>query len=881
MQKKLGLVLAGGGGKGSYQIGVWKYLNEIGLTDKIEVISGTSVGGLNAALMAQGDYANAEKIWMTKIEDSIVSSDEFKIPDNNTDGFFDREKLKSIMKNDVDLKAVANCKKKIYATCIEAADPISALADLEETTRTTFLLNKKDSSSIINILMATSAIPGIFPSVYYNGKYFIDGGTPCSASDNIPVTPLYEENCTDAIVICLSRNAEEVKEANYPKDKYGYPKGHKKINQITIIPSMDLGDIFSGTLNFTPESVMNNIELGYNDAKRLSKSLQKLLEKYTDIKVSEQYENISEKEQEGDKKMIESQKEIVSICTKLDGIIKESEISEDLSNAVNSLSQMAKDAELLIPVIGPFSAGKSTMLNTLLGNHILPENITPTTSLATELHYSDSEEYIEAYKPDGKFEKLELSANEMNKLTQNAEQFSYVKLFLKNQRLQELEPLVLVDMPGFDSPNEAHNKAILNYIDRGLYYIVLQSAKDGTIGPKILRKLVEIDSLNRKFSYFISRSDQYPTSIDDIKQNIEDILYSYFGEISISSINNKNIESVLQCLKEIEPDVLVKDVFKNELNVQMTNILNSLNLKISSSELAAEDIERLKREHERTISEFELKAKMDIQQIEQRYSGTMVNNIINAVKNALNNATDDIVSSIISGNSVEALINETVRSALVESIQNEIGSVSENIVMDFSSSLKNISDAFSDFNIDKNYVTNMTDNIKNMLSSTVGLLTNSGNAFGVDSLPKIQIATDVISKVAGVGCSLIPVIGPIIGVIIAFLPNVLNKFIFKNSSKDADNKRREEVRTKLVSEVYPMITSKLRTELPSELSKYVQQIIQNINAKYKEMIELQKQELQKQFSTKEGSAKQTQSYKTLLKEKRDEIKNIMSEITKW
>ena len=30
MQKKLGLVLAGGGGKGSYQIGVWKYLNEIG-----------------------------------------------------------------------------------------------------------------------------------------------------------------------------------------------------------------------------------------------------------------------------------------------------------------------------------------------------------------------------------------------------------------------------------------------------------------------------------------------------------------------------------------------------------------------------------------------------------------------------------------------------------------------------------------------------------------------------------------------------------------------------------------------------------------------------------------------------------------------------------
>lgn len=49
--KKLGLVLSGGGGKGSYEIGVWRYLKEIGLDKKISVISGTSVGGLNAALI--------------------------------------------------------------------------------------------------------------------------------------------------------------------------------------------------------------------------------------------------------------------------------------------------------------------------------------------------------------------------------------------------------------------------------------------------------------------------------------------------------------------------------------------------------------------------------------------------------------------------------------------------------------------------------------------------------------------------------------------------------------------------------------------------------------------------------------------------------------
>ncbi len=42
----IGLVLAGGGGKGAYQIGVWKYLHEVGLDRNITAVSGTSVQSL-------------------------------------------------------------------------------------------------------------------------------------------------------------------------------------------------------------------------------------------------------------------------------------------------------------------------------------------------------------------------------------------------------------------------------------------------------------------------------------------------------------------------------------------------------------------------------------------------------------------------------------------------------------------------------------------------------------------------------------------------------------------------------------------------------------------------------------------------------------------
>ena len=66
--KRIGLVLDGGGGKGAYQIGVWKAMRETGIDKYIKAVSGASVGGLNAALFVQGDYEKAERIWTRDIE---------------------------------------------------------------------------------------------------------------------------------------------------------------------------------------------------------------------------------------------------------------------------------------------------------------------------------------------------------------------------------------------------------------------------------------------------------------------------------------------------------------------------------------------------------------------------------------------------------------------------------------------------------------------------------------------------------------------------------------------------------------------------------------------------------------------------------------------
>lgn len=65
-KQDVGLVLSGGGGKGAYEIGVWKALDEYGVTPNIGAISGTSVGALNSALFPVCKIFRLKRKWNSR-----------------------------------------------------------------------------------------------------------------------------------------------------------------------------------------------------------------------------------------------------------------------------------------------------------------------------------------------------------------------------------------------------------------------------------------------------------------------------------------------------------------------------------------------------------------------------------------------------------------------------------------------------------------------------------------------------------------------------------------------------------------------------------------------------------------------------------------------
>lgn len=261
---KIGLVFAGGGGKGAYQIGVWKAFKELGIDKYIQGVSGTSIGGLNAVLFSQGNYETAEDIWMKITRKDVLPIDDAELfakgiklfignkninfikkflPKLLEQGNVSREGLLSIISSNIDFSKVIKSGKLLYVTC----------AEIPEIKVRYFKLNDYDEEMTKKILCATSAIPSIYSCEEIESIKYVDGGM----ADNVPIQPLYGEGFDIIFAVHLQR------EFNIDRNKF---LGARIID---IIPSSEQGGIFTGTLDFSHESIKKRIITGYEDTMNL------------------------------------------------------------------------------------------------------------------------------------------------------------------------------------------------------------------------------------------------------------------------------------------------------------------------------------------------------------------------------------------------------------------------------------------------------------------------------------------------------------------------------------------------------------------------------------------------------------------------------------
>ena len=113
----------------------------------------------------------------------------------------------------------------------------------------------------MKILLATSAMPVIFPKEKIDGYYYLDGGVV----DNLPVKPLYQvEKCERIIVVHLTTNDGKIENKDFPNAKIW-----------EIRPEKEQGGLFKGILDFNAQNAVNRMQQGYDDTIELFRKIRK------------------------------------------------------------------------------------------------------------------------------------------------------------------------------------------------------------------------------------------------------------------------------------------------------------------------------------------------------------------------------------------------------------------------------------------------------------------------------------------------------------------------------------------------------------------------------------------------------------------------------
>ncbi|MDD5603608.1 MAG: patatin-like phospholipase family protein [Eubacteriales bacterium] len=253
--KGFGLALEGGGAKGAYHMGVIKAFLEKGY--KFGGITGTSIGALNGAAVAQGDFDKAYRLW-EKVEPSML----FDI---------DSEQYRKLVSRDIDKEAImhfaSQAKKIIENKGIDTNKIRSIIGglineDRLRRSRTDFglvtvsvsdfkpvELFKEDipAGKIIDYLLASANLP-IFGLKKIENKYYIDGGF----YDNCPINLIASKGYKDIIAVrtLAFGIVQDVK--------------RKDLHVTNIKPSEPPGKV----LDFSREQISRSLNMGYYDAIR-------------------------------------------------------------------------------------------------------------------------------------------------------------------------------------------------------------------------------------------------------------------------------------------------------------------------------------------------------------------------------------------------------------------------------------------------------------------------------------------------------------------------------------------------------------------------------------------------------------------------------------
>ena len=246
MKKKVGLVLPGGGARGAYQVGVLKALAELmpkRSSNPFSVISGTSAGAINSVVLAsraklfKAAVADMELVWSHFHSEQVFKSDAWTMFCSSIrwliaivsggllvkppQSLLDNSPLRELLQQNIRMENIERALDKGYL------DAIAVTAAGYDSARSfTFFQTNQDAmpwdrvrrkgrqrNITLDHLMASVAVPMVFPPVRIGNEFFGDG----AMRQATPLSPAVRLGAERILVIGVRNEVEDPLDLIEPK----------------------------------------------------------------------------------------------------------------------------------------------------------------------------------------------------------------------------------------------------------------------------------------------------------------------------------------------------------------------------------------------------------------------------------------------------------------------------------------------------------------------------------------------------------------------------------------------------------------------------------------------------------------------------------------
>lgn len=510
----------------------------------------------------------------------------------------------------------------------------------------------------------------------------------------------------------------------------------------------------------------------------------------------------------------------------------------DMRASIQKIVSIREKFDIKLMFVGHFNAGKSSLLNALIGRpEFLEEAQIPQTAIATELSYNEKETAI-AYNNNGEFENVVEGGN------YTPDKYSHLEYQICEESLKAISDFTIVDTPGFDAGIEAHAKALSNYIGMGSGYVVVVDQEKGGIDQITLDFINEISRYSSQICVLINKCDKITDDIrDSIAEAAKFTLESYGLPYPVYTVSAREVniaETLISIIQKFNAQDAFDKIMRKSLCSELINVKNILSITKEKLFLDTFDLDseisaynKAKEQLAYTFQKKREDAKNDLPSTVER--------IASEIRSALTIHADSVAEALLSGNKIaaEAIIVENIRPIMVASMKDVSIRQLDDVTaaLDFSGLTdKKDGDAFCEVAL------NLAGNIKGLIEQG----TFDSNDFR--NLEKRDRNKNLYHTITGIAAIATNVIAPWLEVVIILLPDILSLLngIFGESDLEVAKRRFvNNVIPQVMNKIYPEIKSNVESSTATILDEYERALTEKLDILKSSIIDAEKKKKEK------------------------------------